>query len=325
MRADENSPSPNRLSTATETVSSASRALVLGIGGGGDVVGASAVARWCEDLGTPAELGGVAWERFAIDPKPGPRPLSEVRAARVIGACAALATVDTTTDDGIRFAESGMSAVIGRETALIDVTAGAAGAAEGIAAALEELGCDLVVLADIGGDAIANGTEPGLASPLCDAIMLAAGLELERRGTAVLGCVLGAGCDGELTPAEVLKRVAELAAAGAWIGTCSIDACSAELIERATTTVPTEASLMAAQCARGQVGPAAIRGGLRTVELTPVGALGLFFEVKRAIDAGLLPLAAAAAGSASLAEAHEALTARGVRTELAYELRRAAE
>ena len=36
------------------------RALVIGIGGGGDVVGALATARLCESLGTEFELGGVA-------------------------------------------------------------------------------------------------------------------------------------------------------------------------------------------------------------------------------------------------------------------------
>ena len=39
-------------------VRAARRALVLGIGGGGDVVGALAVARLCESLGTPFALGG---------------------------------------------------------------------------------------------------------------------------------------------------------------------------------------------------------------------------------------------------------------------------
>ena len=42
---------------------------MLGVGGGGDVVGALAIARICE-VARDAEfvLGGVAWERIAIDP-----------------------------------------------------------------------------------------------------------------------------------------------------------------------------------------------------------------------------------------------------------------
>ena len=37
-----------------------------------------------------------------------------------------------------------------------------------------ELGCDLVVLVDVGGDVLAHGDEAGLASPLADAVCLAA-------------------------------------------------------------------------------------------------------------------------------------------------------
>ncbi len=66
-------------------VRGAERALVLGIGGGGDVVGALAVARLCESLGTPFVLGGVAWERTPVDPHPGPRPLAEIRGGRPAG------------------------------------------------------------------------------------------------------------------------------------------------------------------------------------------------------------------------------------------------
>ena len=46
------------------------------------------------------------------------------------------------------------------------------------AAIAMELGCDAIVLLDVGGDVLAHGDEPGLASPLCDAVVLAAGLFL---------------------------------------------------------------------------------------------------------------------------------------------------
>ena len=129
------------------------------MGGGGDVVGALAIARACESLGTPARLGGVAWERFPIDPHPGPRRLDEIRGGRVVGA-AVLADAATTTPEGARFAESGMAEHLGEETVLIDVAGGVASAAAGMEAAAAELDCDLVILADVGGDVLATGTSP---------------------------------------------------------------------------------------------------------------------------------------------------------------------
>src|SRR5947208_1029300 len=75
---------------------------------------------------------------------------------------------------------------------------------------------------DVGGDALAHGHEPGLGSPLCDAMMLAAADILAERDVAVLGALFGTGCDGELQPAEVLERLAEIGAAGGLAGAVGI-------------------------------------------------------------------------------------------------------
>jgi hypothetical protein len=296
---------------------------VLGIGGGGDVVGALAVGRLCESLGTEFELGGVAWERFVVDPYPGPRPLDQVRGGEVIGPGAALADPETATADGVAFSESRMAAHLGRRTVLIDVSSGPRTAADGIAAAADRLGCDRAVYVDVGGDALARGDEPGLASPLCDAVMLAAG-DLAADRVAPLGAIFGCGCDGELTVDEVLARVSELAAAGAWLGAWGMPAGIADELEAAARTVPTEASLMAVRCAHGETGEVAIREGRRHVRLGPIGALTFFFALRDAI-AATLPLARAVREAGDLPAAHDALLALGVHSELDYERGRARE
>jgi hypothetical protein len=152
--------------------------------------------------------------------------------------------------------------------------------------------------------------------------MLAAAVEIGRRLT-VVGGVFGAGCDGELTPPEVLERVAELGRAGALLGSWGLTPALCDQIETAAHVVPTEASMMAVRCARGETGPAPIRGGRRTVELTPAGALSFYFDPRAAVEAGLAPLAVAVRDSATLRDAHEALHARGVETELGLEEARA--
>ena len=295
---------------------------MLGIGGGGDVVGALALGRRCEQLGTEFSLGGVAWERFSRDPRPGPRPIDEIAGGRRVGDHAVLADHQTATDDGVLFSEAYAAAHLGTETALIDVTGGPAGAAKGIAAAAEALGCDLVLYVDIGGDAIAKGSEPGLSSPLCDAVMLAAAqtLDADLPGT---GVVLGAGCDGELTPDEVVARVAALARARAWTGSWSVTSEIADEVEEAATGSGTEASLQVVRCARGEHGLAEIRGGRRTVPIGPIGALAFCFDVVAAAPA--LPLVEAVKGAKDLEAARRALEALGIRTELDWERDRAAE
>lgn len=314
-------PEPGPISFE-QRLASASRALVLGIGGGGDAVGALAVARRLEERGLEFVLGGVAWERFAVDPYPGPRPLAHVRGGERLAETALL--IDpregARTPEGVHFCESRLAAHLGAPTVLVDVTAGAAGAAAGIQAAAERLGCELAVLVDIGGDAIAAGGEPGLASPLCDAILISAGEALELPLDPVL-CVLGAGCDGELTPDEVEARIARLAARGAWLDTLGVTPGAASEIERAARTAVTEASLLVARAARGERGNSPIRGGLRTVELGPLGALAFCFDLRLALEE--LPLARAVRGSADITAARDRLAALGVRTELDYERERA--
>jgi hypothetical protein len=294
---------------------------VLGIGGGGDVVGALAAARLCQSFGAEFRLGGVAWERFPIDPYPGPRSLDQIRGGKRLGPAAVLADGNTTTPEGVPFSESRMAAFICSDTVLVDISGGPAEVAEAIAGAARTLDCDLCLLVDVGGDVLGHGDEPGLASPLCDAVMLAAGARLAEHLPTV-AAVYGPGCDGELTPDEVLDRVGELARAGALLGAWGLTPAVAEQIEAAARNVPTEASLMAVRCARGETGSAQIRSGKRTVQLTPLGALTFFFDPVLAVRR-TAPLARAVADTASLDDAQAALAAIGVSTELDLERARA--
>ena len=103
-------------------------------------------------------LGGVAWERLPVDPKPGPAA-GRARSRRATRSASTRCSParETATADGVpllRVARGGPSSA--RPTVLIDITGGAAGAAEGIAAAAGLLGCDLVIYVDVGGDAIAD-------------------------------------------------------------------------------------------------------------------------------------------------------------------------
>jgi hypothetical protein len=291
------------------------------MGGGGDVVGALGVTDLLKGLGTEFVLGGVAWERSPIDPRPGPRSLAEIRGGNPCGSAAVLTEGGTTTLDGVEFSESKMASHLGKPVLLIDITGGAQALATGLAESAAELGCNAIVLLDVGGDVLAHGGEAGLASPLCDAIVLAAGLFLAR-SKDVIGAVYGPGCDGELTPDEVLQRITELQSADALLGAWGLTPRACELVESAAEVVPTEASLNAVRCARGERGKVPIRGGRRTVELTPLGALTFFFDPVAAATSAV-PLATAVSPAADLEEAHQALKAIGVKTELELERERA--
>lgn len=301
-------------------LSRARRPLVLGIGGGGDVVGALATAEASRLHGGQPMVGGVTWERRPIDPQPGPRAESEIEGARRLAPGVMAASGETRVRaSGVLFAESRMAELLGEETVLVDATRGPEELAQGLAAAAGELGCDLFVFVDVGGDVLAHGDEPGLASPLCDSVLLAAAARLAATGgPPVLGGVFGIGCDGELTPAEVLERLAEVGAAGGLAGARGLTPRVAQRLEEAVEAVPTEASAGALRCFRGEIGRYEIRGGRRSVELSPAGALTFYFDPIAALRSAAR-LAAAVMDARDLEDANEILHGLGVYTELDYE------
>jgi hypothetical protein len=269
-------------------------------------------------------LGGLTWERRPIDPLPGPRLLAEVTGVRMLHPAAALAGPDARGPGGFRFAEGRMAELLGEPTVLVDPNDGPAAVAGGLAAACTELDCDTVVLLDVGGDAIAHGDETGLASPLADAVVLAAAPALAATGVTVLGAVFGSGCDGELRPDEVAARLNEIAAAGGALGDEHPGDETLARLEAAVDAVPTEASAMALRCARGATGVTPIREGRRTVMLTPDGGRVFFFDPEVALRSAAR-LARAVRGARDLLDANAILEGMGVRTELRYERDAAAD
>jgi hypothetical protein len=266
-------------------------------------------------------VGGVTWERTPIDPLPGPRGLDEISGAERLNAAVALADGDTRGPGDVAFAESRLAAALGERTVLVDPHPGPAAVGDALADAARRLGCDLVALIDVGGDVLAHGDEPGLGSPLCDAVMLASAPALgEQFDGVIVGAVFGPGCDGELTADEVLARVAELAAAGGLLGASGIAPDVAQRLAAAVKAVPTEASAQALRCAHGESGEATIRGGRRRVALSPLGALTFYFDPHVAIDSAAR-LAHAVVDCESLYAANRRLLDLGVATELEFERR----
>jgi len=299
----------------------ARRPLVIGIGGGGDVAGALAVAEISRLYhGGDPVVGGVTWERRPIDPEPGPRRADEIEGAEPIAPCVLIASAATRVrSSGVHFAESHMADFLRQDTLLIDPNGGPRKVADSLAATAHRLGADLTIFVDVGGDVLANGHEPGLASPLCDSVMLAAAVRMQRAGHAVLGAVFGLGCDGELTLDEVWARVAEVAAVGGLAGARGITPPVAGRLEEAVRHVPTEASAQAIRAFRGETGESKMRGGRRSVDLSPAAAVTLFFDCDAALQSAAR-CAAAVYDASSLEDANELLHEMGIeRTELDYE------
>ena len=290
------------------------------MGGGGDVVGALATAELMRLYdGAEPVLGGLAWERRPIDPVPGPRSAAEIEDADELAPGILLAGPRTRAKGReMFFAESRMAEFLDQSTVLVTLDGGPGQVAEGLAQTAAKLDADLVVFVDVGGDVLARGDEPGLRSPLCDALMLAAAARLAGDGRSVLAGVFGIGCDAELTPDEVLDRLSAVAAAAGLCGARGLTSAVADRLEAATKLVPTEASATAVRAFRGESGTMTIRGGTRTVELSVVASTTFYLDVEATVQV-CARLAGAVADAQSVEQANDALRAIGVRTELDLE------
>jgi hypothetical protein len=154
-------------------------------------------------------------------------------------------------------------------------------------------------------------------------MMLAAVSKLGRAGVSVLAGIFGIGCDAELTPAEVLSRLAVVAGSGGFCGARGLTGPVADRMEGAVAAVPTEASAQAVRAFRGASGIATIRGGRRSLELSSAAAVTFFLDVEVTVGS-VGRLARAVAEAETLGDANQALNELGIRTELDSELDAAA-
>ena len=79
------------------------RALLIGIGGGGDIVGTIPTAGLFKMFGIKCYYAGLPWERSVTDPVPGPRSFEQICSIEKFNERIWIANPDTCTDRGIKF------------------------------------------------------------------------------------------------------------------------------------------------------------------------------------------------------------------------------
>ncbi len=294
------------------------RVLVFGAGGGGDVVGALYMYLKVRKMGGKPVLGAVVWERFSVDPYPGPIPLESMIDVEPIGDSAALVTGSSYA---VRFGREirpqliRAAGLIGERALFIDVSRGADGVRRALETARELLGVEVSIAVDVGGDILALGCEESLWSPLADSVSLA-GLH-SAAGLDKAVAVHGPGSDGELPTELVLAYVADVAGRHGLIGIYGIEADEVDVLQRAVNEIVTEASLIPLLAFKGERGPRRMREGSRSVNLSPVLATTYLLDVDAVYERS--PLAKLVDGTKGISQARQALNSRCVYTELDLE------
>ncbi len=287
------------------------KALVFGIGGGGDIVGTVPTSNFLKSFDFEVLHGSIVWDRLVIDPKPGPRSLDELENIEVFNDVIGFANKDTRTYYGVIPTVARAAKHFGKVLAL-DITKGS----EKLSKGLKEFICDekisLVVGIDGGGDAIAVGYESGVKSPLADSICVAALSDIEG---SIIG-VFGFGSDGELRFEELLLNISKLMKSKSFLGTIAMGDKDYKEMTKLTQDVYTEASKIPIMAYEGEFGIKKIRES-RTVLITPLSVLTFYFNSNGVFE--INRAAKLVKNAKDIEDANKALNEAGILTELDFE------
>ncbi|MCX8204432.1 MAG: DUF1152 domain-containing protein [Candidatus Nezhaarchaeota archaeon] len=296
------------------------RVLVLGIGGGGDVASAYLVYSWLKMLRAKPTIGGVVWERFPVDPVPGPIALRELSPLEPLDRGLGWASPKTAAYREGRVVRPQLAKAAGLANGrglALDLWLGPVELARELERLANEAEVSAVIGVDVGGDVLAKGLEEDLWSPLADQVMLACLTRLEERGVRSIIAIHGLGVDGELSLDYLIQRLGEVASHGAYLGALGMGREGASRLQEAVDRVVTEASALTLAAFRGEGRVRALRRATRKARLSIISSLTFF--VDPAGLAKLSPMVKALASTASLEEANSKLHELGIYTELDLE------
>ena len=292
-----------------------SATLSVAAGGGGDALAALIVGRARgQDNPRQQMVASFSWDRYLIDPTPGPRTVEDFsdlhQPARHVW--------EVTGRSQLRSGgTSGLSVLATHTDArffLLDPSDGVAGLRRQLDALAQYVSASAITLVDVGGDIAARGDEPNLLSPLADSMALAAVAGLPVGSEVV---VAGPGLDGELPEAYVRSQM----------GTAGhhqqrVSSSDAKNYVAALDHHPSEATALLSAAAIGIEGKAEIRD---SAALVPLGAASADLLV--ASCGAILAnnsVASSLAPTRSFAEAEQVTRAICGRTELDHERAKAA-
>lgn len=289
------------------------RTLIVAAGGGGDAITGAAIGGRQSTSGPPVVMT-YSWDRLMVDPLPGPRVAADFTGLHQLAPHVLEVVATTMPVGGAGSSLPRLAAELPARLLLLDPSGGAVGMAQQITAAVEFFQLDEIDLLDVGGDALTDGADPGLRSPLADQLALAACV---RTGIPTRLIIAGAGLDGEL-PAEVIaKRLVQLDAQHLPL----LDADAIAPVRRVFEWHPSEASGLLSAAAAGRRGRVEVRDAGDHVEMTNASTMLSAVDAKRAAE---MTPAAHLADAASLDEAERTIREITGLSEIAYETEKAA-
>jgi len=243
------------------------KVLFLAIGGGGDVALASTLALSYERCGKQAIVGSIIWERYSVDPVPGPISIDELFNTVKKTEDYAIVNANTFAIRGGRVVipqPANVSKFLKRNVIVFELSKGAKGLARAIENYMNSHGIEAVIGVDVGGDSLAEGFEDELWSPLADGISVAALAHIKGSYLAVV-CP---GADGELSLNYIEKRLRRIARLNGYLGGYILSRKDLEVLRNILIEVISEASTIPLTVLSTDLDNIVIRNGSREVRLS---------------------------------------------------------
>jgi hypothetical protein len=234
--------------------------LVIAAGGGGDAITGSALTGPLALTGPPVVLT-YSWDRLMIDPLPGPRTASDFTGLRQLAPDVREVLPSTKPTGPAGSSLPRLAAELPARILLLDPAGGAIQMAAQITAAAAYFHADTLAVIDVGGDALTDGSDPELRSPLADQLALAA---CARTNLPTQLLIAAPGIDGEIPPITILTRLDRLGA-DQLPDLTSTDLAPVRLV---FNWHPSEASGLLAAAAAGRRGRVEVRDAGDHIELT---------------------------------------------------------
>lgn len=242
--------------------------LIIAVGGGGDIVASAMLASKLERNGYKVYVSCFPWERFIIDPVPGPIPLKDIYNYKFRGGYFRIIDHNSyALRDGSKvvFQAVNVSRALMKDIILFDLSGGADSLYRGICEVVSRYNIEMVIGLDVGGDILAYGGEDELWSPLADQLSLAA---LYRVTYSILNntyiAVAGLGGDGELSLDTLRNRINALKNTNGYFN-IELDKHDKEILGIILKHAYTEASRSIYHSLDGYIGVMRIRYGTRIV------------------------------------------------------------
>lgn len=302
-----------------------SKVAVIGAGGAGDIISSFVFCEVLRDLFSIRSCIPVAilWERWIIDPYPGPIPRNLLRNVRLSDCVYVNKETYAVRGSSYNFKPQAsiVSEIIGTEIPAITLEYGV----EGYIKCLDELyrnGIDHVIALDVGGDILGTGYEDNLWSPLTDSLTVAALIKNDQRMSSSIA-VLALGADGELSQDYILTRISEVTRLGGYLGSIGLWSWHTIIYERILNKAHTEAGVAPYKALKGINEIVAVRDGTRQMIINPISTIAFLLSADIIADITILPKHLA--NTRSLAEAVAVAEKLGIPTELHLEIEVAKE